>query len=58
MFNVELVKLMEASGRDQKHFVGPVGGYGAMGGRICNHHQKISNLIISLTFIIIVICFP
>ena len=58
MFNVKLVQLMEALGRERKHGVGPVGSYGATGGRICDHHQKIFNLIISLTFIIIVICFP
>ena len=41
MFDVNVVKLMEDSGRDRKYGIGPVIGYGAMGGRVCDR-PKIS----------------
>ena len=58
MFDVNLVHLMETLVRDWKYEIGPVGGYGAMGSRVCNRHQKIFNFMISLTFFIIEVCFP
>ena len=58
LFDVKVVQFMEALGRDQKYGVWPASGYGALGGRVCNRHQNIFNLLGSLTFFIIVICFP
>ena len=50
MFDVAAVRLTEASGRDRKYGIGPFGGYGAVGGRVCDRHQKIFNLMSSLSF--------
>ena len=58
MFNVKVVKLMEALWRYRKYWIGPVGGYGAVGDRVCDWNQNIFNLMSSLRFFIIVICFP
>ena len=58
MFDVKVVHLMESFGRDRKYGIGPIGGYGAVGGRVCNRNQNIFNLMSSLKFFIIVICFP
>ena len=58
MFGVKVLQLTEASGRDRKYGIGSVGGYGAVGGRVCDWHQKIFNLMSSSRFFIIVICFP
>ena len=58
VFDVKVVKFMEASGQDHKYVIGSVGGDGAVGGRVCNRHQNIFNLMSSLIFSIIVICFP
>ena len=57
LFDVKVVQLIEDLGWDQKYEIGPVGGYEALGGRMCNRHQKIFNLMSSLIFFIIVICF-
>ena len=57
MFNIKVVRLTEAAGWDQKYGIGPVGGYGAVGGRGCDRHKNIFNLMIYLVFFIIVICF-
>ena len=46
---------MEALGRDQNDGIDQVGGYGAVGDRVCDRHRKIFNLMSSLTFFIIVI---
>ena len=56
MFDVKVVQLMEASGRDQKYEIGPVGGYETVSGRVCNCRQNIFNLMSSLIFFITVIC--
>ena len=58
MFGVKVVRLTEASGQDRKYGIGLVGGYGAVGGRVCDRHQRILNLMSSLIFFIIVIFFP
>ena len=50
MFDVKVVRLWEASGRDWKYGIGPDGRYGAVGGRVCDRHQNIFNSIISLRF--------
>ena len=50
MFDVKVVRLVEALGRDRKYGIGLVGGYGAMGGRVFKWHQKIFNLMSSLIF--------
>ena len=55
LFDVNAVQLMEALGRDQKDGIDQVGGYGAVGDRVCDRHRKIFNLISSLTFFIILI---
>ena len=34
MFDVKVVRLMEASGQDRKYGIGLVGGYGAVSGRV------------------------
>ena len=34
MFDIKVVKLMEALGRELKHEIGPVGGYRAVGDRV------------------------
>ena len=56
MFDVKLFHLMEYL--DHKYGIGTVGGYGAVGGRVCDRHQKIFNLMSFLRFFIIVICSP
>ena len=43
LFDVKQVQLMEYLGRDRKYGIGPVDGYGGVGGRVCNRHQKIFN---------------
>ena len=43
LFDVKQVQLMESLGRDRKYGIGPVDGYGGVGGRVCNRHQKIFN---------------
>ena len=43
LFDVNVVKLMEALGRDRKYWVGLVSSYGAVGDRVCDRHQKIFN---------------
>ena len=48
MFGVKVVKLIETLGQERRYGIGPVGGYGAVGGRVCNRHQKIFNLMSSL----------
>ena len=58
MFDVKVVHLMESFGWDRKYGIRPIGGYGAVGGRVCNRSQKIFNLMSSLKIFIIVICFP
>ena len=58
IFDVKVVRLTEALERDHKYGIGPFGGYGAVGGRVCDQHQRIFNLMSSLRFIIIVIYFP
>ena len=58
MLSVKVVQLVEASGQDRKYGIGTVGGYGVVGGRVSNWHQNIFNVMISLTFFIIVIYFP
>ena len=58
LFDIKVVQFMEASGQDRKYGIGTVGGYRALGGRVCDRHQNILNLMSSLTFFIIVICFP
>ena len=57
MFGVKVLRLEEASGWDQKYGIRPVGVYVAVVGRVCNRHQNIFNLMISLRFFIVVI-FP
>ena len=54
LFSVNLVRLTEALRRDRKCGIGLVGGYGAVGGRVCNWHQHIFNLMSYLMFYIIV----
>ena len=51
MFDFKVMQLMEDFWWDQKYGIGPADGYGAMGGRVCNWHQKIFNLMSSLTFL-------
>ena len=34
IFDVKVVRLIEASGPDRKYGIVPVGGYGAVGGRV------------------------
>ena len=58
LFDVKVVQLVEALGRDQKYGIGNVGSYGAVGVRVCDWHQNIFDLMSSFTFFIIVICFP
>ena len=43
IFGVKVVELMKSLGRDHKYGIGPVDGYGAVGGRVCDQHQKIFN---------------
>ena len=43
LFDVKQVQLMESLGRDRKYGIGLVDGYGGVGGRVCNRHQKIFN---------------
>ena len=50
MFDVKVVQLMENSGWDQKYGIGLVGSYGDVGGRVCDRHQNIFNLISYLGF--------
>ena len=40
IFDVAVVRLIEALGRDRKYGIGAVGGYGSVGDRVCNRHQK------------------
>ena len=47
---VKVVRFMETLVRDRKYGVAPVGGYESMGDRAYNRHQKIFNLMGSLTF--------
>ena len=58
VFDVKIVRLMEASEWDQKYGIGPGSGYGSMGCRVCDRHQNIFNVMSSLSFFVIVICFP
>ena len=58
MFDVKVVQLMEFLGRDRKYGIGLVGSFGSVGGRVCDRHQKVFNLISSFRFIIIVIYPP
>ena len=58
MFDFKVVRLTEALGQDQKYGIGPVGGYGAVGVRVYKRHQNIFDLMSSLRFFIILICFP
>ena len=58
MFDVKVVQLMEDSGQDWKYEIGVVGGYVAVGGRVCYQHQNIFNLMIYLTIFIVAIFFP
>ena len=44
LLDVKVVQLMEASGRGRKYGIGPVGSYGAVGGRVYDRHQKIFDL--------------
>ena len=57
MFDVKVVQFMEASGQDRKYGIGPVGDYGSLGGRVCDWHKKIFNLMSLLEFFTILICF-
>ena len=41
MFDVKVVQLIEASGREHKYGIGTVVYYGAVGRRVWDHHQKI-----------------
>ena len=43
MFDVKVVELIEASGRECKYGIGTVICYGFVGGRVCKRHQKIFN---------------
>ena len=53
MFAIKVVQLVEDSEWDRKYWIGPVGGYGYVGGRVYDWHQKIFNLMSSLTFFIV-----
>ena len=57
MFDVKLVQLLKDLGWDRKNGVGVVSCYGAMVDRVCKWHQNNFNLMSSLTFFIIRICF-
>ena len=50
MFDVKVVHFMEDLGQDRKYGIGTIGGYGTVGGRVCDRHQTIFNLMSSLTF--------
>ena len=58
MFGVKIVQLVEVLSKDRKYGIGPAGGYGAVGDRVCDQHKKIIDVMSSLTFFIIIICFP
>ena len=47
LFDVKVVQLMEDLGQNQKYGIGPIGGYVAGCGRVCNWHQNIFKLMIS-----------
>ena len=47
---MKVVQFTEALGWDRKYEIGAVGGYGAVGGRMCDRHQKIINLMSNLIF--------
>ena len=49
---------MDALGKDQEYGIGPAGGYVSMGGRVCDLHQNIFDLMSYLEFLTIVIYFP
>ena len=58
MFDVKVLQLMEASGQGPKYDIWQVYGYVGVGSRVCDRHQKIFNLMNSLTFFVIVVRFP
>ena len=43
IFCVKVVQLMESLGREYKYGIGTFVIYGAVGGRVCDQHQKIFN---------------
>ena len=47
-----------AVGRDRNYGIGPVGGYGAIGGMVYYQHQNVLKLISCLGFYIFVMCCP
>ena len=46
-----------ATVRGRYYWIGPFGGYGALGGRVCDWHQKSLKLMSFFEFFTVVICF-